>query len=484
MINKNISWKHWAIAVSCVMAVGCKLPEQTQTPTVKALPTNYDTDNSTDSNAVSQKVWRDFFTDKHLVDIINTALSDNLDLRIAQQRVQAANAVLLSAKGAMQPIVNGVLNTQFDKFGKYTATGVGNFDTNLSQNINEKQKINEDFTPDLFIGLRSNWEIDLWGKLKSRKYAAINRLLASEQEVKLATTVLVAEVASAYYDLLAVDYELNVIRKNIKLQESALDIMKIQKETGRATELAVQQFRAQLLNTQALEHTAKQQIVITENYLNALVGRYPQKITRDTSFLRQKLPNMVQTGFSSEVLNNRPDIRSAVLEMEAAKADVEAARKAFFPSLTLSPQVGFNSFSGATWFDPKSLVYGVLGGVSAPLLNKKGLKAEHQMATAKANESVYNYQKSLINGFSEVVTNLNNIKNAQAYFSTKEKELNELNKSVTTARELYLSGYANYLEIITAQKGALEAELALASSKRNLFISAIHLYRSLGGGWQ
>ena len=484
MINKNISWKQMLFASSILLAASCKVPQALETPTIKALPTNYDTENAKDSNTVAQKIWRDFFTDKELVKLINTALSDNLDLRITQERVRSANAVLLSARGAMQPIVNGVVSGQLDKFGKYTATGVGNFDTNLSQNIEEKQKINENLSPDLFLGLRSSWEIDIWGKLKNRKEAAINRVLASEQEVKLATTILVADVAAAYYDLLAVDYELNVIRKNITLQESALEIMKIQKETGRATELAVQQFRAQLLNTKALEHSAKQQIVITENYLNALVGRYPQKINRDTTFLRQKLPNMVQTGFSSELLNNRPDIKYAEFEMEAAKADVSAARKAYFPSLTLSPQIGFNAFSAATWFNPASLAYGVLGGVSALLVNQKGLKADHQIATAKANESVYNYQKSLINGFSEVVTNLNNIKNAQNYFNLKEKELSELNKSVTTARELYLSGYATYLEIISAQKGALEAELALSSSKRNLFVSAINLYRSLGGGWQ
>jgi multidrug efflux system outer membrane protein len=477
--------KHTTIFYSflIVAATSCKVAAPVKMPDAKPMPDSFGTAGK-DSASMAEISWRKFFTDKKLVSLIDTTLASNPDLMITLQRIEAARAQVLIGKAAFQPTVNGVVSASGDKFGDYTMTGVGNFDTNLSGNINEKQKVNRSFTPDLFVGFRSNWEIDLWGKLRNRKKAAIARLLAAESGRRLVTTSLVAEVASNYYELLSLDYELGVIRKNIALQETALEIVKIQKEGGRATELAVQQFAAQLLNTKALEFGVRQQIVQIENQLNVLAGRYPQAIPRDSSLMRQQLPALVQTGFPSLLLTRRPDIQQAEQELEAAKADVSAARAAFYPSLILSPYIGFNAFKPSLLFNGGSLAYGVLGGLAAPLLNQNQLKAGYHIANAQNKEAVYNYQKTLLSSFSEVVTSLKSIENNQQSFLLKEQELKELGNAVITARELYLNGYANYLEIITAQKGVLDAELQLTGNKKELFLSAVDLYRSLGGGWQ
>jgi multidrug efflux system outer membrane protein len=473
--------------ISCLflmaVATSCKVAAPVQMPAVKPVPESFSSTKN-DSASIADISWRKFFTDQKLVSLIDVTLVNNTDLMITLQRIEAARAQVLIGKGALLPSVNGVVSGSVDKFGDYTMTGVGNFDTNLSPNIDDKQKVNRTLTPDLFVGFRSNWEIDLWGKLRSRKKAAIARLLAAESGRRLVTTTLVAEVASNYYQLLSLDYEMGVIRKNIALQETALDIVKIQKEGGRATELAVQQFAAQLLNTKALEFGIRQQIVLIENKLNVLAGRYPQAIARDSSLMRQQLPALVQTGFPSQSLTRRPDIQQAEQELEAAKADVSAARAAFYPSLILSPAIGFNSFKPNLLFNGGSLAYGVLGGLTAPIFNQNQLNAGHQIANAQNKEAVYNYQKTLLASFSEVVTSLKSIENNQQSFLLKEQELKELGKAVTTARELYLNGYANYLEIITAQKGMLDAELQLTNNKKELFLSTVDLYRSLGGGWE
>ncbi|MBO9572523.1 MAG: TolC family protein, partial [Chitinophagaceae bacterium] len=296
-------------------------------------------------------------------------------------------------------------------------------------------------------------------------------------------TNIVATTASLYYELLALDNELEIVDKNIILQQEALEVVNVQKEGGRATQLAVQQFTAQLLNTKAIAFNIRQEIVKVENSLNELLGRYPQTIARDTAIMLQHAQKLLPTGNPSQLLIRRPDIRQIEFELEAAKADIAAARAAFLPSLSISPYIGYNSFKAGLLFDPGSIAYGALAGLTTPIFAKRQLKTEFNIATAQARESLYNYQKVLLSAYSEVVTNLKLIENNTSVYNLKKEEVKELTDAVSTARELYLAGYANYLEVITAQKGVLEAEIQLTENKKQLFQAIISLYKSLGGGW-
>ncbi|WP_233268791.1 TolC family protein [Mucilaginibacter lacusdianchii] len=436
-----------------------------------------------DTNNVATLPISGFFADEYLIKLIDTAFAANPDVLSALQRIEVANANLRYNRLLLLPNVTVNANAGLEKYGDYTMNGVGNYDTNLSPNINGDQRIPNP-TPDYFLGFRSSWEVDLWGKLRNRKKAAFNRFLASQSGYKMVTTSLTAQIATAYYQLLALDYELRVIRKNIALQNNALEIVKMQKLGGRATELAVQQFLAQLKRTQGLEYQTLQQITETENQLNFLTGRFSRAIPRDTSINSLKLPSVLKAGVPSQLLLNRPDVREAEFQLHAANADIKAVRAAFFPSLTLSPYVGFNAFSTSLLFNSGSLAYGVLGGLTTPLFNRRLLKADYARTVAEGQQALYGYQKTLLSSFQEVMNSMKSIENYNQMYTHKQQEVQALNNAVSVANDLYLVGRANYLEVITAQRNVLDAELELANTKKNIFIGAINLYRSVGGGWK
>ena len=468
--------------LAALVLQGCGAMQATTEEKLPAVPQTFGS--GSDSATAADIAWRTFFADANLVRLIDVAVHNNPDIKTALQRVVVARANVKMSHGAFLPNVDAVLSAGADKYGDYTMNGVGNYDTNLSPNIDKDQHIPTSPTTDLFLGLRSAWEIDIWGKLKSKKKAAYARYLASEKGRQWVTTQLVAEVARLYYELMAQDDNMAIIQRNIQLQEKAFDIVQTQKEGGRATELAVQQFNAQLLHTKGFAYEKKQSITVIENALNVLLGRYPQPITRSNSIVNQPLPQQLQAGIPSGMLRRRADIQQAELELMATRANTDAARKAFMPSVTITPYLAVNAFSPSLLFSAGSLVYGALGGLTAPVFNKYQLKANFAIANAEQATALYGYQKTILQGFGEVVTNLQAIENYKNFYQVKEDEARVLQNAVTTANDLYLNGAANYLEVITAQKGVLDAELEVITGKKALFAAAVDLYRSLGGGWQ
>lgn len=478
----RIQYKY-LLGVGMLYLASCTPAKKLELPTSLEIPKSL-ISNSVDSfDTVTIQPWKTFFQDEKLIALIDTALAQNWDVLSAYQRIEYARAQYKRAKGAMLPSVSIDVAASGDRYGKYTMTGVGNFDTNLSSNITDDQKINTDFSPDFFIGARSFWEVDLFGKLKNQKLAAQLEMKAAEKSVQLFQTALVAEISSLYYDLISLDKELAVIQKNIELQSTAKEIVEVQKMGGRATELAVQQFTAQLLNTKALEKDVLIEINAVENQLNSLIGRFPQKVERATDLSEVNIVNNFERGLSSNMLLNRPDIQEAELLLAAQQANVRAARAALLPGLTITPQVGFTSFNASKLFDPASLAFGVLGGLSQPFLNRSAILANIDQNNAAALDAFYQYQKTIVNSFAEVNTQITKIINLKEKVQLKEDEYTFIHNAISTSKDLYLAGYANYLEVITAQKSALEVELDLINTKKHLLLSSILLYRSLGGGW-
>lgn len=452
----------------------CSAPKQLTTPPPVALP------ETTVTDTLDVKSFTRVFNDPYLKALIDTALASNFDLLAASQRVIVAQSQLRMAKNAWLPTVNGVASAGVDRYGDYTLNGVGNYDTNLSPNIDKDQKIPTSPTPEFFVGFRSSWEIDLWGKIRAQKEAALNRYLSTTEGRRLLSTQVVAGVASLYYDLVALDHELKIIHRNIGLQEKAVATVEVQKAGGRATELAVQQFKAQLLSTRALENNVKQQIVATENQLNALLGRLPRPVPR-TADTTNAIPPAIQKGIPVATLLRRPDIQQAELNLAATKADVKAARAAFFPSLTITPYTGFNAFKAGLLFQPASIAWGALGGLTMPVFNQKQLQSQFNITQAEAMTAFYRYQQAIVDGYAEVSSIMSKVENEQATWQLKREEVAVLQDAVATSNLLFTTGYANYLEVITAQKSVLEAELTLVTTRRNVYQGMITLYRSLGG---
>jgi NodT family efflux transporter outer membrane factor (OMF) lipoprotein len=326
--------------------------------------------------------------------------------------------------------------------------------------------------------------MDLWGKLRNRKKAAVARWLASQEGYRLVVTRLVADMATLYYQLCALDNQQRVLARNIELQENALEIVQVQKEAGRATELAVQQFRAQLLHTKSLRYSTAQQIAETENQLNFLRGRMGGSVQRDSSLPGLAVSGRLAAGLPSQLLLNRPDIRAAELELRAAHADIGAARAAFFPSLTLTPYVGYNAFKPSLLFDGGSFVWGAVAGLMAPVFNRQAIRGDYARTVAEGRVALMEYRKAVSGGFWEVVNSLKGIQNYTEYYRLKQQEAESLRQAVATANDLYLVGKASYLEVITAQRSVLDAELEVTGARKEVLLATVNLYRGVGGGWR
>jgi NodT family efflux transporter outer membrane factor (OMF) lipoprotein len=461
------------------LAMGsCKVPAITQSPEIKPVPGTYDT--SRDSTNMASISWRNFFTDKNLVSLIDTALKNNQELKITLQEIEIARNDVRSRHGALLPTVEARLGMGVEKVGRYTSQGAGDASTEMKPGVEIPEAL-----PDYTAAAYAHWEVDIWNKLHNAKGAAIERYLATMEGKNFVLTNLVAEVARSYYELLALDNQLEIVQQNIGLQKNALEIVKVQKEAARATELAVQKFEAEVLKSQSLEFDIRQQIKETENRINFLLARYPQPIPREKKELLALTPAAVQAGIPSQLLSNRPDIRQAELELAAAKLDVKAARAEFYPSLGISAALGFQAFKPTyLLMFPESLLYSLAGDLAGPLINRKAIKAEFANANARQLQALYNYEQSILNAYLEVSTQLSKIDNLARRYDLKSREVSALTRSIDLAGDLFKSARADYFEVLMTQRDALESKLELVETKKEQLNAVINIYRDLGGGWQ
>ena len=466
-----------------VLTWSCRVPKELNPVKPVQPPTAFKADTLLSDTAVLV-AWRDYFKDTRLVSLIDTAMSKNLDMQIANQRVFAAQANLSASKSALFPQLRAAGWAGATQYGKYTQEGVGNFDTNQSSNISSDQKIPDPVT-NYYVGAGASWETGLWGKLRNRKRAQFNRFLASTQGRQLVITRLVAEVAARYYELLALDNELDIIRRFVRLQERAVDVIHIQKQSGRITELGVKQFEAQLYRFRAMEVVKRQEIIATENALNTLLGRFPQSIQRNDTLDLNNLSAMANAGVPSQLLINRPDIRQAESTFIGADYELKAARAAYFPTILITADAGMNAFRSSQWFlAPESFAYNVLGGISAPILNRYQITAAYRNAYANRNQAFIEYQRAVLTGVEEVSTELNRVANYRRVSLLKAQERQTLVDAVDISTDLFLTGYANYMEVLIARGNRLETELQLTETYKQQYLAAINLSRALGGGWR
>lgn len=439
---------------------------------------------SVKKNAEAPMEWRTFFTDPILVQLIDSALVNNPDLQIALQRVQHARAGVQYTKGIRLPELGINLGTGIRRFGDYTIDGVGNYDTQFSTNLNDKQQLPNP-VPDFYAGVYSSWEIDLWGKLKSKKKAALSRFLAEEQGKNLVLTNLVSEVAQHYYYLMLLDRKRAIIEENILLQESALEVIGLQKDIGKSNQLAIELITAKVLESRALVMEVDQEIIREENTLNFLLGRYPQPVLRSNVEIVPELTKTIPGGIPSDVLQNRPDILASAHQLRASNADVRAAKVAFYPTLTLNANLGYQSFRAAFLFEsPASIAYNVIGGLATPLLNRRALKADLMASKASQQAAYLNYEKTILQAFTEVYQLLKFDDNFRSRKFVKQEQVDLLKRSVETSRILFSSGRAGYLEIITSQQNYLQSQVELLEIDRLKNQNHVLLYKALGGGWR
>lgn len=472
--------KRYTPALLCITLslAGCAVPPLMQTTENRSVPERYDSrDNRSDAPTIQ---WREFFADQNLISLIDTALKNNQEVKITLQEIQMAKNDILFRQAPLLPRVGARVGVGVDKVGRYTSQGAGD----ASTEIRPGEEVPDPLT-DFRAAAYANWEIDIWRKLHNAKSAAINRYLSTIEGKNFLLTSLVAEVANSYYELLALDNQLEIVRQNIELQQNALEVVKVQKEAAAVTELAVQKFEAEVWNSHGLEFELLQRIRETENRINLLLGRYPQPIPRDKNNFLTLVPSIVNSGLPSQLLVNRPDIKQAELDLAAAKLDVKAARAEFYPSLEISAAVGLQAFKASYLVElPESLLYSLAGDLAGPLINRKAIKAEFNNANARQLQAMYNYERSILSAYLEVSTQLSKIDNLEKAYDVKSKEVDALSRSIDISSILFASARADYLEVLMTQRDALKSKLELVETKKEQLIAVVNVYRDLGGGWK
>lgn len=470
--------KFISISLFLLILIGCGTLNTNINIAQQKLPERYGAIPS-DSTNIAQLNWKAYFGDEHLIRLIDTALANNFDLQMALQRIVTVKSELLKAKGGQLPNVDLSAWAGRERVGEYSVDWAGNEGgTFLSGD-----PLNPAYN-DYYLGLTSSWEIDIWGKLKNSRKASLSRYLASIEGSRFVRSNLIADVATLYYELLALDNELETLTDTIEKQKEALEVVSLQKEVGKANALAVQQFQAQLLNTRTRKKETLQAIAKTENALNFLLGRYPQPIERSKARLFEELPHEIKTGVPAQLLTNRPDIRQAALEVEATKFDLKAAKATFFPSINIGTSVGYSAFNPKFLFtSPESIAYSITGGLTAPLINRKALKAEFNTAKADQLEALYNYQKSILNGYMEVSDKMIDLMELREIIGFKDRENGILAESIEASEVFYKMAKASYLEVLSAHQNYLQSKLELIDAHKQKQIATVNLYIALGGGW-
>lgn len=475
--------KYIVASALLLVLTGCRAPMATviKDEVKENLPQNFNQEEQQDANANSGTTpWRQFFTDPNLVSLIETALKNNQELLITLQEIEIAKSGVLAKKGKLTPTVSAGIGAGLKKAGRYTSEGAGDATTEI-----EPGREMPDPLGNFEGGLMANWEIDIWKKLRTEKEAAVAHYLSTVEGKNFVLSNLIEEVADNYYELLALDNQLDIIQQYIKLQQRALEISKIQKEAAAATELAVKKFEAELAKSKAAEYTVRQNITEKENQINALLGRYPQPIVRTKESFMSTMPQTVYTGIPSQLLANRPDIKQAELELKAAKLDVQAARKEFYPSLEISATLGLEAFKPSYLVKlPESIAYNLAGELAGPLINKSAIKANFQTADAKQIQSLYEYDKTILHAYLDVANLMSKVKNIDQYYQMKSQETKALDQSIDIANQLFRNSRADYLEVLLNQRDALDAKMELIEAKQKQLSTVVDIYKSLGGGWK
>ncbi|RYE09387.1 MAG: efflux transporter outer membrane subunit, partial [Sphingobacteriales bacterium] len=351
--------------------------------------------------------------------------------------------------------------------------------------ISAKSFLGSDHIDNYNASLNLSWEIDVWGKIRRQKEAALAQYLQTYEGTRAVQTQLVADIAQGYYNLLMLDKQLAIARRNLSLSDSTLNLTRLLKNAGETNQLAVQQADAQRQSTALLVPQLEQSMAIQENALQLLTGQLPGAIARKAKLDDEVLPAELNTGVPASLLSRRPDVRSNEMALVVANAQVGVAQGNMYPSLSISAQGGLESFKADKWFNVPGSLFGIgTGMILQPIFKSRTLKTQYEVAKIQREQAVLQFRQSVLNAVGEVTNALIQTEKLQQQRLIATGQVDTLQHAIKNAQLLFKSDMANYLEVITAQTSALQAELNLAAIQRQQLGAAVELYRSLGGGWK
>lgn len=446
-----------ALMSSCGIYNKYERPDVNVTGIVRDVTSNTDTLAVTDTTSFGNLPWRSVFTDPQLQVLIEQGLEHNTDLLNAALNVKMVEAQLMAAKLAFVP------SFTFSPQGT-----ISSWDGSKA-------------TKTYSLPINASWSIDLFGNLLNQKRSAQMALLATKDYQLVVKTNLIANIANAYYTLLMLDKQLEIVDNMTVLTKDTWDMMKLQKELNSAKETSVQSACANYYSVLAQAADLKRQIRETENSLSLLLGQPAQTIARGR-LEDQSLPTEFSTGVGIQMLNNRPDVHYAEMTLAQCFYDTQAARSKFYPNITISGSGAFTNSSGSGIVNPGKWLLSAIGSLVQPIFQNGQLVAQLKVAKATQEQAYNTWQNAVLSAGSEVSNALVLYNSSDEKSKLEEKQVESLTKNVQYTKDLFNMGSSTYLEVITAQQSLLNAELSKVQDDFYKMQAVVNLYYALGGG--
>ncbi len=446
-----------ALMSSCGIYNKYERPDVNVTGIVRDVTSNTDTLAVTDTTSFGNLPWRSVFTDPQLQVLIEQGLEHNTDLLNAALNVKMVEAQLMAAKLAFVP------SFTFSPQGT-----ISSWDGSKA-------------TKTYSLPINASWSIDLFGNLLNQKRSAQMALLATKDYQLVVKTNLIANIANAYYTLLMLDKQLEIVDNMTTLTKETWDMMKLQKELNNAKETSVQSAEANYYSVLAQAADLKRQIRETENSLSLLLGQPAQTIARGR-LEDQSLPTEFSTGVGIQMLNNRPDVHYAEMTLAQCFYDTQAARSKFYPNITISGSGAFTNSSGSGIVNPGKWLLSAIGSIVQPIFQNGQLVAQLKVAKATQEQAYNTWQNAVLSAGSEVSNALVLYNSSDEKSKLEEKQVESLTKNVQYTKDLFNMGSSTYLEVITAQQSLLNAELSKVQDDFYKMQAVVNLYYALGGG--
>ena len=454
---------------------GCTVGPNYERPAVNT-PGTYrraasDTNAVTGTNSFANLGWWETFDDPQLTDYVAEALTNSWDIQIAAARVLQAEAAARVTRSQYFPTVNAGGDIA-------TTRAAQNGAASLAPGFDPERTFG-----DVFVAMPA-YELDLWGRIRRANEAARAQLLATVEAQHTVRQTLVAQVATAYLDLLELDLELEIARNTYDARTNSLDLTRSREEGGVASMQDVYQARILVDTAEAAIADTHRRIEQQENLLCILLGRNPGSIHRGTPLTAQRMRAEVPPGLPSGLLERRPDIRAAEQQLIAANADIGQARAAFYPQLTLTGIFGYQSVALSDLFTGPARTWQFGPAVTMPLFTGGRLKGNLQLAQARFHEAVALYRKTVQGAFRDVSDALIAYQRTREYREKQELNTQAHRDATDLANVRYQGGVTSYLEVLYNEQELFNTELLLAQARLNELLSVVQLYRALGGGWQ
>jgi len=462
--------KYIILLVSIFALQSCFVAKDYQRPNDIVNEQYFRTDNiQQDSLSIANLSWKDVFTDQKLSQYIDQALVNNLDVRIALQNIEVANAYLKQGKAAYFPTLN--------------ANASYSYSTPSLNSMSGQAMTERDYFDQYDLSASLSWEADIWGKIRSSKRAASATYLqtiAAHQAIK---SNLVAGLASTYYQLLAMDEQKRLVLETIANREQSLETIIALKDAGSVTEVAVKQTEAQLISAKSMLLDIENNIKLLENTFSILLGETPQNIERST-LSEQEINVDLNIGVPIQLLSNRPDVMAAEYALINSFELTNAARSSFYPSLRLTANGGLQSLDFDDFFNTNSLFASIVGSLTQPIFNGRQIRTQYEVSKAQQEAALLNYKQSILLASKDVSDALYTYNTNEQKAILKQQEYEAYQEATLYSEELLNYGMANYLEVLTARENALNAQLNVINSNFGKLNAIVQLYKAVGGGWR